>query len=162
MLTGKIFLDKSNNLVGLIYTPSPNIDYYSYLKEQSDLGYHQVIITSQMMINLIEYLCIDRDFEVTKIELLEEDMKQDETISQYLSLTKKNKIYFHKLIEELTFIKDESSIDIKRVYFIGHSKDGKYFRFFIQVNGIYEIDEEFFECETNELTKLLNRCISNE
>lgn len=162
MLTGKIFLDNFNELVGLIYTPSPNIDYYSYIKEQSDLGYHQVIITSQMMINLIEYLCIDRDFEVTKIELLEEDINQDDTISQYLNLTKKNKIYFHKLIEELKFIKDESSIDIKRVHFIGHSKDKKCFRFFIQVNGIYEIDKEFFEYETNELIKLLKRCMSNE
>ncbi len=94
MLTGKIFLDKFNELVGLIYTPSPNIDYYSYIKKQSDLGYHQVIITSQMMINLIEYLCIDRDFEVTKIELLEEDMNQDDTISQYLNLTKKIKYIF--------------------------------------------------------------------
>lgn len=160
MLTGKIFIDKFNNLVGLIYTPSPNCDYYSYIKEKSQGGYHQVIITSQMMINLIEYLCIERDFEVSKIEFLEDDVSQDETIANYLKLIKRNKIYFHKLIEELTFIKDESSIDIKKVYFIGHSKEGKYFRILVQVNGIYQIDKEFFECETKEITKILKMCIS--
>lgn len=162
MKNGKIFVDKSNNLVGLTYNPDIKIDYYTYIKKKLELGYHQFIVTSDMMIRIIERLCIYRDFEINKIELLEEDDNQQTILSEYIKLTKVNKVYFHKLMEELNFIRQESSVDIKRVSFRGKSKNGNFLRLYIQVNGIYGVDDEFFKEETEEIIKILRGYIDNE
>ncbi|MGG7160221.1 hypothetical protein [Clostridium baratii] len=162
MLNGKMFVDKSNNIVGLRYTPDIKVDYYTYIRTKLELGYKQLIITADMMINIIEHMCINRNFNINEIELLENDENQQTVLSNYIELIKNSEKYFYKLMEELKFIKQESSVDIKKVGFIGKSADGKYFRLYIQVNGIYGVDNEFFESETREIIEILNGKNKNE
>lgn len=162
MSTGKIFIDKNDELVGLDYAPSINSNYYSYIKDKVNLGYSQFVITSEIMIKLIEILCIEKEYTLTKIELLHEDCEEENTISSLISSMEQEKLYFHKLIEELRFIKKQSSIDLKRLHFVGKIQEGRYFRFYIQVNGIYGIDDRYYGEITKDLIKTLKRCVKNE
>ena len=52
---GKVFYDTSGVMKCISYD-NANVEYYSFLRECRNNGLHQVIITSEMMIELIKGL----------------------------------------------------------------------------------------------------------
>lgn len=95
-----------------------NIDYYTFLIKCRDQGYKQVIISSEIMIQLICETCLEKGHKITKIEFVEEDAKLKEEIQVILQLMDRDSAYFCDLIDKLKFLAERSSIGIKRVYIL--------------------------------------------
>lgn len=93
-----------------------NEEYYSFLREYRSKGYRQVIITTEIMIKIIETSVLNDNLFVYKIELAEEDEELEKEIDQLLTKTQHNSSYFALLLEKIQFLSERSSIDLFRVY----------------------------------------------
>ncbi|MBK5244274.1 MAG: hypothetical protein JJE18_04485 [Eubacteriaceae bacterium] len=149
----KAFSKKNNgikNIEFLPYDPAVDRDYYSFVRNKRKLNYSQVIITSEMMISLIDYYFIERSASITSIELMEEDEEIEVDITRILSKMTNDRAYYSRLIELLRFVQDKSSIDVKKIT-IKNTEQDKQFQLYIQVNGLVGVDEEFYQNETSEI-----------
>ncbi|MEE0009584.1 MAG: hypothetical protein U0I79_02315 [[Eubacterium] siraeum] len=63
-----------------------NEEYYSFLREYRSKGYRQVIITTEIMIKIIETSVLNDNLFVYKIELAEEDEELEKEIDQLLHI----------------------------------------------------------------------------
>lgn len=88
-----------------------NEEYYSFLREYRSKGYRQVIITTEIMIKIIETSVLNDNLFVYKIELAEEDEELEKEIDQLLTKTQHNSSYFallffhvHKIIVDLSYL----------------------------------------------------------
>lgn len=89
-----------------------NEEYYSFLREYRSKGYRQVIITTEIMIKIIETSVLNDNLFVYKIELAEEDEELEKEIDQLLTKTQHNSSYFALLLEKIQFLSERSSIDL--------------------------------------------------
>lgn len=108
------------------------IDYYSFVKENLDKGYHQISITCEMMLSLIEQVAPLSNIRVTSIEMMEDDCEECERINSLLDETIINRGLIIEVIKTLKYLEDESSIEIKRMSLAEDNKNTA----FIQVNGL--------------------------
>lgn len=133
------FFSKSNKIETIFYDETS--EYYSFLKNQFDQGYRQVIISTSLIISLLKELSTRYGMQVYKIEFNEDDEELAEEMSQLIQSIQKNPAYICLLCERLEFLSDDSSIDISRISFKGKIEtihvDIK-----IQSNGIVIVNEE--------------------
>lgn len=159
----KLFIKNDNGIKKIVpkpYDPAINKDYYSYVKRYCDKGFNQFIITSEYMMELLEYYFLERKFSITEIIFLEDDLELEENISWHLERLTEDRAYYNKLIDRLKFLFDDSSIDIKRIVLQGKLLDQKkgYMSIMAQVNGIYSIDlkqEEHFNEENKKIISII-------
>lgn len=116
---GKIFRNSKKNTSNIEiiikeYDKTKN-DYYAFLKRYSDLGLKQVIITSEIMIRLIEVYMVEREFDIIKIDFMVEDDDLNNEINSYLSGVRENRAKLGYLLERLRFLTQDDSIDIKSI-----------------------------------------------
>lgn len=111
-------------------------EYYSFVKKALASGYHQLSITSEIMLRVISGLLESENWNIDKIEMMEEDDDLCSTLESIIESSRKNpgKILF--LFEYLRSIIEDSSIEVKRVYLSSRDDDGLLKSVYIQVNGI--------------------------
>jgi len=137
------------------YDPTKNIEYYEYVKQYHQSGYHQLILTSDLILNLVSYYFLERHLSISKIEFLEDDNALNEKIGILIKNCQIDRGYFAELINELNFISEETSIDIKRVNLINQFDNKKPPKsLFFQVNGIVGVDTENYQ---EELKSIIDR-----
>lgn len=135
-----------------------NIEYYAFLRKCRDNGYKQVIVTSEIMIQILRYVCLKKEQRVYKIEFVEDDEELEKEINILLELMINNKAYLSELLEKLRFLSEKSSIDLKKIYIKG-TWDNCNVNYFIQSNGIIGINKESFEKVSEELKNLVEGCL---
>lgn len=137
-----------------------NMEYYTFLKKCHDDGYRQIIITSEIMVQLIKDFVLKKELSVYEIEFVEEDNDLKNEISELLMEVQHDKKFFSELIEKLNFLSEKSSIDIQRIYFKGRSSDKIAISLYIQSNGIIGIDSGNYDVVSREISNLIERCLS--
>lgn len=126
-------------------------EYYSFLKKKYDEGFRQIIISSEAMIKLIKYFVIKQDLKISEIQFNEEDPSLSEEVDALLEEIKYRPILFTILLEKLTFLSEDCSIDINRIYMTKKCNTS----FFIQSNGIIGFSGNEDEGILNEICSLL-------
>lgn len=137
-----------------------NAEYYTFLRNCRDEGYRQVIITSEIMIEIIRQACLEKGYRVYKIEFVEEDLDLENEINVILRAMEKNPAYLSELLEKLKFLSEKSSIDLKRIYIKSLYTGDVYDDYFVQSNGIVGINKESFTKISTEIIALVERCLS--
>ncbi len=109
----------------------------SFIEKCSDEGYHQVAVTSDMMIDIITQIAPAADWDLYKIEMMEDFEEDEDEIAYLVDESRRNKTMTVELVKTLQDIQEESSIGIKRIYFQNKaSNGGAYTSLFIQTNGL--------------------------
>ena len=147
------FDDKKGNVHCIPY--NDKIDYYSFIKRYREEGYNQLIITSQIMISLIQFLVLEKNLIVYEVEFMEENIELDEKIKIFLSKLKFDLSLLPYFLDELRFLEDKSSIEIKKISFKGRDEAGNAINLYIQVNGIIAINSEMYDCLSTLLVEFL-------
>ena len=159
---GKAFEKRESDrkmITFLSYDPSKEHDYYSFVRNKRELNYHQVIITSKMMIDILDYYFLERHASISSIELMESDDHLEQEIQKILLKIDGDRAYYSKLITLLNFIKEESSIDLKKINVKNKSNDDQ-FRLYVQVNGLIGIDQVVYNRESGKIAHILERYIN--
>lgn len=157
---GKVFkkvYTNHNELAKFSYTPSED-NYYEFVKKQRDADFKQVIITSEMMIKIIEKYFLERKFKIKNVEFMIEDKILEKEVNEILEILKFDRGNFVLLLNKLMFLIEETSIDIKKIE-LNSSENKKIISFFIQVNGVFAINETIFDEESEKLIEILEECI---
>lgn len=156
----KLFWKANNSSKEIFCVPfNDDIEYYSFLKQYHDLGYRQIIITSEIMIEFTEHFVLEKGFSVWNIEFIEDDPDLAEEIANLITVISGDIAFFGKLIEKLNFLSEKSSIDIQRIYFKGRTPGGIAIKFYLQSNGIIGVDNKNFFSISEEISKLIERCL---
>lgn len=141
----KLFWHVHNGQRQICYIPfDDSCEYYDFLKKFHDKGYKQIIITSELMSDLMRFFCQEKNLSVYKIVLMEDDEDLDAELKDILQKMELDRSYFERLLNEIRFLSEQSSIDINRIYFKGRY-NGVAVRFFIQANGIIGVIPKFFD-----------------
>lgn len=141
----KLFWHVHNGQRQICYIPfDDGCEYYDFLKKFHDKGYKQIIITSELMSDLMRFFCQEKNLSVYEIVLMEDDEDLDAELKDILQKMELDRSYFERLLNEIRFLSEQSSIDINRIYFKGRY-NGVAVRFFIQANGIIGVIPKFFD-----------------
>ena len=114
-------------------------DYYSFVKKNIAFGYHQVSITSEIMLRLISRFLELGNWKIDKIEMMEDDAEINAILDHLIDATKNNSASVLNLYEYIRSFTEDSSIEIKRIYLSGRDNNGTLNTIFVQVNGIVGI-----------------------
>ena len=153
---GKLFKSSSTNKI-CYFSYDAKKNYYAFIQEILQQGYHQCIITSHIMIKIIEYYILSGNVEVTSIEFMIEDDELEEDITNTLKLMKKNLGYWEILKQKLFFLSENDSIEMKRVSFRKMVEKGSLFS--VQVNGIVTTSDFDFDNVLKSISKIMEECI---
>ena len=146
----KLFWKANNISKDIFCIPfDDNVEYYTFLKQYHDNGYHQIIITSEIMVSLIVY----------DIEFMEDDQDLVNEIAGLLAIVSSNRIYLGRLTQKLNFLSEKSSIDIQRIYFKGRNSEGTAINFYLQSNGIIGANRNSYSSISDEISSLVARCL---
>ncbi len=153
---GKLFKNLSTNRICcFLYDEKQN--YYAFIQDILQQGYHQCIITSDIMIKIIEHYMLSENVEVTSIEFMTEEDELECDIVQILESMKKNRAYWDILRKKISFLSENDSIEIKKVSFRDMSGNGSLFS--VQVNGIIIVSEIDFDSVSKSISKIVGECI---
>lgn len=117
------------------------IEYYSFVKSVLKDGYHQISVASELMLQIISDFCGEENWKIDKIEMMEEDFDLRNQLEDLIVKCKANPATILKITQYLEDIVEESSIEIKRVYFSRRDQENKLSSFYIQVNGIVGVSQ---------------------
>ncbi len=148
--------DQAKEIIAIPY--SDDTEYYTFVKENHDAGYRQVIITSETMIHLIQKIIIDQ-FCVFEIQMTESDDELNAEIDNSLDRVGRNPACLSELMSLLGFLAEKSSIEIQRLRFKGRTKDGIAVMGFIQSNGLLGVSKEVFEEAAETIGREVKRCV---
>lgn len=136
-----------------------NVEYYTFLRKCKSKGYRQVIVTAEIMIQVIRMAVLEKGFSVYRIEFAEEDHGLDEEIQRLIHMTTDNPAYFTDLLEKIKFLSEQSSIDIRRVYIKGKYNGECAPNFYLQSNGIFGANKESLNFLSKEISTAVERCL---
>lgn len=159
---GKLFKNvriSELNIEALDYDTSN--DYYSFVHEKSMDGYQQVLLTSEIMLFLLDYFVIDRGFKIDNIEFLEDDSDLANEMNIYIEFACRDRARYKQITEKLEFISNNSSIDIKKIS-ISCKESSEYKTIFFQVNGVIGIDFKNYVVESDVIVNEVKRYLNND
>lgn len=135
---GKLFwkIAENKKKISIIEWEEKNQEYYAFIRQKIEDGYHQISITAEMMLDLITIIAQNNEIYVNQIEMMEEDTEVEDELNTLVENCKRNRGILLNLIERLRYLADESSIEIKRIYFVEKNKENETKIIFLQVNGI--------------------------
>ncbi len=155
----KLFWKADDNATHVYCIPyDDNDDYYDFLRKCREKGYRQIIVTAEIMINIIKYACLDKNCRINKIEFIEEDDALDYEVNVILQAMAQNPAYLNELIEKIRFLEEKSSIDLKRIYVRSLCKEGGA-SFFVQANGIIGISQGAYDSMSKEISSIVERSL---
>lgn len=164
-INGKVFRkianNNNNNIELVVKEYNQGENYYEFLRNNKKDGLNQIIITSDIMISIIEHYVVEREFNIISIDFIIEDESLNEDINEYMKMIKEDKLKVVYLLKHLNFLTQDESIDLKAIKLKGvcHEKE-KSFILSIKVNGIFTIREDLFIIESTYLVNLLNGMIN--
>lgn len=154
----KFFVDIDSNT--LFYFPVPkNKDYYSFIKDKIQEGFRQVIITSDIMIEYLVFAFSKRKASLVEVELLEDDPDYQNEINNDISAVNGNRDLFVNLVEELKYLSDEKTAEIKLIK-IKYRENSKPVVLSISINGLitHSSNEESIK-GINDLKKIISESL---
>ena len=155
MKTGKLFFDISNDAVKVIdYDLSQ--EYYSLIKKAQENNFRQVIITSDIMIGLAEYLLTSQNSTITSISFFVDDEELQQEIDRTIKSLQNNLAYWGALKTKLDFLSKYDSIDIKEMDF--NNREQRYLAK-IFVNGIICISESNYSNLASKIATFVERSL---
>lgn len=139
----KIFKNAENTLTFVKYNSSVN--YFDFIAEQCNKNkLRQVIVTSNIMINLISSLVVKYKFQLVQVEFMNDDKDLDDEIQILVDKSANDSSYYLFLLRKLQLLSDEQCIDILRLSFKKRT-EGKSTQIKVQANGIFSINKTSFE-----------------
>ena len=117
-------------------------DYYSFVRRQTLQKHHQVAVTSDMMLELISEVATDPKINISKIEMLEENSEDEAFVNKLINDSKTNRLLLINLIEKLRYLSEDSSVEIKRAYFVEKTDNDLNNIVFVQVNGLIGFNKQ--------------------
>lgn len=144
----KAFNEPGKSFKVVLIPYNENASYFNFLSEQHKRGYRQIIVNSEMMIELIKILLLEYSLSVANIEFMEDNIELNDQISYLLKGANDGKKEALKaLLAQLSLIAEESSIDIKLIEVKGYlNNDIKRPLFFrVQSNGGFSINDNGYE-----------------
>ena len=152
----KLFQNINQEILPIEYSEIDQRNYFNFVKTQYQKKLRQVIITSEIMLHILEKYFVEYNFRIINIYFAEGDIELEEKLQKVLERVEENRGYFLKLLKELECIADNSSIDIESIELKSlNKKDGKYLNFKIWVNGILSIEKGQENYLLEEITKLV-------
>lgn len=153
---GKMF---RNNASGRVECTEYDVNqnYYAFIQDKQKKGYSQCIVTSDIMIEIIQYFLLKDRAEITSINFMVDDSELESEIQTILSYMKQNAGYWEILKKKLSFLSQNDSIEIKKVNFRLMIGSGALFS--IQVNGIVTISENEYGTISDKISNIMERCI---
>lgn len=133
----KIFWIARNTSKDVICIPwDEKEEYYSFIKRKITDGYHQLSVTSEIMLDIISTFMRLGTWKVDNIEMMEDDRELNNILEGLIDSVKSNANKILDLYEYLSSITKDSSIEVKRIYLSSRGENGELSAIFIQVNGI--------------------------
>jgi hypothetical protein len=158
---GKIFRKRNTEslLLEIIdYDPSRDIDYYNFIKQQRDNEFIQLIVNSKLMMVLIKYYFIERQFQIKKIEMMEEDEDFSASCNILINALSNDRAKLNDLLDFVEKLDDEESIEIFKISLkYRNAETNEYIGVDIQANGVIKINTDAYENEKNILKDFLVR-----
>ncbi len=152
----KLFQNINQEILPIEYSEIDQRNYFNFVKTQYQKKLRQVIITSEIMLHILEKYFVEYNFRIINIYFAEGDIELEEKLQEVLERLEENRGYFLKLLKELECIADNSSIDIESIELKSlNKKDGKYLNFRIWVNGILSIEKGQENYLLEEITNLV-------
>lgn len=151
-ITGKLFQNiQTRKITPFRYDPSKQ-DYYKLIREAQEKGYSQSIITSDIMISLIEHFLLKHKVIITNIEFLVEDSDLTSEIDFILNKLRENAAYWEILKNKLQFLSTDSCIEIKKIDIncMDHVALVS-----IYVNGVFSVTENMYDAVAYELSSIV-------
>ena len=157
---GKLFWMHENNSYAIknIKWNEDLVDYFSFLKEQRNLNYHQIIISAETYISFLKYITIDKGFTIVNIEFMEDDAEYNDQITVLLSQMQSNPSNLIYLLDALMPISEKSSIEIKSIRFKKRI-NGIAQQFYIQSNGVVGISCDYFNDISDLICHFIKGCL---
>lgn len=152
---GKIFKNTLNNEVECVLYDKEQ-DYYSFIQDMLSRSYHQCIVTSNIMIKIINDLLLTKKIEISSIEFMIKESELDEEIKNIIKKMKSNLLYWNVLKDKLSFLSQNDSIEIKSVNFKTFDVVGF---FSIKANGIIIASENIFDDISKNISKIVGESI---
>ncbi|WP_270749686.1 hypothetical protein [Fusobacterium hominis] len=150
----KFFIEKEKNIVAIPYLQEDQKKYFRFVKEQYEKGSRQIIITSKIMLKVLEEYFLNKKFRIVEIKFAEEDLELNQEIEKYLEEVEKDRGCFFKLLNKLEVIANNSSIDIEKIELVSSKRINEaYTSFSLKVNGIVIIDGNTIENDINSIIK---------
>lgn len=150
----KFFIEKNENIVAIPYLQEDQKKYFSFVKEQYEKGSRQIIITSKIMLKVLEEYFLNKKFRIIEIKFAEEDFELNQEIEKYLEEVEKDRGCFFKLLNKLEVIANNSSIDIEKIELVSSKRINEvYTSLSLKVNGIVIIDGSTIENDINNIIK---------
>ena len=133
----KIFWIARNTSKDVICIPwDEKEEYYSFIKREITDGYHQLSVTSEIMLDIISTFTRLGIWKVDNIEMMEDDRELNNILEGLIDSVKSNAKNILGLYEYLSSIAKDSPIEIKRIYLSSRGENGELSAIFIQINGI--------------------------
>lgn len=150
----KFFIEKNENIVAIPYLQEDQKKYFRFVKEQYEKGSRQIIITSKIMLKVLEEYFLNKKFRIIEIKFAEEDLELNQEMEKYLEEVEKDRGCFFKLLNKLEVIANNSSIDIEKIELVSSKRINKaYTSLSLKVNGIVIIDGSTIENDINNIIK---------
>ena len=153
---GKLF---RNNAYGKVECAEYDVNqnYYAFIQDKQKEGYNQCIVTSDIMIEIMQCFLLNNRVEITSINFMVDDNELESEIQTILSSMKQNAGYWEILKNKLSFLSQNDSIEIKKVNYRLLTGNGALFS--IQVNGIVTISENQYDAISNKISSIMEGCI---
>ena len=133
----KIFWIARNTSKDVICIPwDEKEEYYSFIKREITDGYHQLSVTSEIMLDIISTFMRLGTWKVDNIEMMEDDKELNNILEGLIDSVKSNANKILDLYKYLSSITKDSSIEVKRIYLSSRGENGELSAIFIQINGI--------------------------
>lgn len=134
-----------------------NQNYYSFIRDKQKKGYNQCIVTSDIMIEIMQYFLLKGGIEVTSISFMVDDEELKSEIQSILDSMKQNAAYWEILKNKLSFLSQNDSIEIKKVNF--RILTGTGILFSVQVNGLVIVSENGYNTVCKTISNIMEGCI---
>ncbi|PNP90633.1 hypothetical protein BMT55_11690 [Listeria newyorkensis] len=135
---GKVFRRELHSADFTLVPYDPSVQkYYSVIKEEREKGHQQVIINSEIMMNIM-YAIVDSGSIVQTIKLSDaSDNELNKQIEAILSKLRRDRWFFMKLKDALLWATDNQCIDIERLQ-VAINSDDRIMSYSIYSTGILE------------------------
>lgn len=120
-------------------------DYYSFVRSKLKQGYSQIVISSAIMLRVLETVFIKKGAKIVNVELIQEDDQYNQQMKHFIDCANKDRAYLHELMKELSFLSENESVEIKSIN-IKYRKTEKLIDIKLSVNGLIKANE-------NEMTR---------
>ena len=149
---GKLFKNSSSGKVECAEY-NVNQNYYAFIQDKQNEGYNQCIVTSDIMIEIMQYFLLNDCVEISSIIFMVDDEELDSEIQSILVSMKQNTGYWEILKCKLSFLSQNDSIEIKKVNFRMLNNAGALSS--IQVNGLVTVPENEYNVISGKISNIM-------